>query len=138
MVYVPTETGHWVSEKFAHIAEIIRDYDSEMELAWIPPENRRPTDKEPFAVIHRPLGKREYVVFYIKEDELDERVLARLFDGDLKHTDVLKRLESMENAKKVMELKEKMEKAEERQDFIKSVVGSSKHSFRHNGKVIPK
>jgi len=37
-----------------------------------------------------------------------------------------------------MSLKEKMEAAAERQDFIKSVVGSHKHSFRHNGKVIPK
>jgi hypothetical protein len=138
MAYVPTETGHFVNEDFARIAEIIKDYDHEMELAWIPPDKRRPTDIEPYAVIHRPLGGKEYVMFYIREDELDERVLARIFNGDLKQTNVIQRLEAYDHAVQVLDLKKKMEQAEARQDFIKSVVGSHKHSFRHNGKVIPK
>lgn len=138
MVYVPTETGHWVNENFARIAEVIKDYDSEMELAWIPPENRTAFDKNPYAVVHKPAAGRQYVVFYLSEEELDERVLARLFNGDLKNNDPLARLEAEDKARKLLSLKEQMEKADERQDFIKSVVGSHKHSFKHNGRVIPK
>lgn len=137
-IYVPTETGHWVNEKFSRIAEIIHDYDPEMELAWIPPERRGLIPDKPYAVVHKPDGLKEYVMFKLEEDELDERVLARIFNGDAKHVDVLANLEAMDRARKVMEMKERMDKAADRQDFIASVVGSHKHSFRHNGKVIPK
>jgi hypothetical protein len=141
VVYVPTETGHWVNENFARLAEIISDYDPEVHLAWIPPENRTAFDKKPYAVIHinGTTGK-QYVFFYLEESELErfDAVLARLFNGDLKNGDPLARIEAEERARKLMELKIKMEQAEERQDFIKSVVGSKKHSFKHKGRVIPK
>lgn len=135
-VHVPTNDGHWVSEKHARIAEIIQDYDPTLELVWIPPETRTPFEK-PFAIVHHPEGLKPYFVMYIKEDELDERVLARLFQGDLTRSKPLNGLEAMEHADKVMRAKELMDKAEERQDFIKTIVGSGKHSFKHNGKVIP-
>jgi hypothetical protein len=136
---VPTEDGHFVSEKHARIAEIIQDFNPYLHLVWIPPENRKgDEDIPPFAIMDTTPGKEPYIVFTIKEHELDERVLARLFRGDLANNDVFANLEAEERAAEVLRLKEKMEKAEERKDFISSVVGSHKHSFRHNGRIIPK
>lgn len=130
--------GHFVSEKHARIAEIVQDFNPYLELVWIPPENRKENDDTPpFAILDRTPGKKPYIVFTIKEDELDERVIAKLFQGDLAHNDVLGRLEAQERAAQVLKYKEQMDKAAERQDFVKSVVGSGKHSFRHNGRIIP-
>ncbi len=135
---VAMDDGHFVSEKVARISEIIRDFNPYLQLVWIPPENRTETDTTPpFAIMDTTPGKEPYVVFTIKENELDERVLAKLFQGDLAHNDVLARLEAEEKAATVLKLKEQMDKAEERKDFVKSVVGSGKHSFRHNGRIIP-
>jgi hypothetical protein len=135
---VAMDDGHFVSEKVAYISEIIKDFNPYLQLVWIPPENRQENDDTPpFAIMDTTPGKAPYVVFTIKEDELDERVLAKLFQGDLAHNDVLARLEAEERAAEVLKLKRQMEKAEERQDFVRSVVGSGKHSFRHNGRIIP-
>lgn len=140
MPYVPTESGHWVNEKFAQIAEIIKDYDPSIELAWIPPEKRTLFDSKPYAVIHNnPANGSRYVMFYLSEEELDHRVLSRIFEGDTaKGNDSLAKLEAEERARQLVKLKAEMEEAEVRQDFIKTVVGSHKHSFKHNGRVIPK
>lgn len=137
-VHVAAQDGHFISEKHARISEIIQDFNPELRLAWIPPENRVDQDlTPPFAVIHEPRDKNPYIVFTIKEDELDERVLQKLILGDLNKVDVLAELEAGERAYQLLNLKERMEKSEAHQDFIKTVVGSNKHSFRHNGRIIP-
>lgn len=138
MIMVPVEDGRWVNEKYARIGEIVQEYDPRMRLAWIPPENRSDQDlTPPYAILYTNAEGAEHVIFTINEDELDERVLAKLFRGDTGKHDVLGIIESEEKAREVLKLKEEMERAEARQDFIRSVVGSGKHSFRHNGKVIP-
>lgn len=138
MVMVPAEDGHWINEKFARIAEIISDFDHRLQLAWIPPENRTAFDTKPYAVLHNADNGVQKVVMFIKEEELDERVLAKLFLGDTERHDVIANIEAEELAAIVMKNKEKMEKAEERRDFIASVVKSPLHSFKHKGRVIPK
>lgn len=135
---VPAEDGHWVNEKFARISEIIHDFDPRLQLVWIPPEGRTAFDTKPYGVLHTSDQGLQKMVMYIKEDELDERVLAQLFLGDTERHDVLARMEAQELAERITRNKEKMEEAEARQDFIKTVVGSHKHSFKHNGRIIPK
>lgn len=135
---IAMDDGHFVSEKVAHISEIVRDFNPNLQLVWIPPENRTEGDTvPPFAIMDKTPGTEPYIVFTIKEDELDERVLAKLFRGDLTKHDVLAEIEAGEKAREVMDLKRRMELAEERQDFIKSVVSSGIHSFKHNGRIIP-
>lgn len=135
---VAMDDGHFVSEKVAYISEIVKDFNPNLQLVWIPPENRAEGDlTPPFAIMDMSPGREPYIVFTIKEDELDERVLARLFRGDNTKYDVLAEIEAGEKAREVLDLKRRMEAAEERQDFIKTVVGSGKHSFRHNGRIIP-
>lgn len=134
-IAVPTEEGYWVSEKYARISEIIKDIDDTLELGWIPPNRRAFHDAPPFAVICRPRGGKPYVVFTVMENELDERVIAKILRGrDIS----LSALEASDRAREALKLKEQLERAEARQDFVKTVVGSPLHSFRHNGKIIPK
>lgn len=137
MVMVPAEDGHWVNEKFARIAEIINDFDHRLQLVWIPPENRTQFDIRPYGILHSGDDGQQKMVMLIKEEELDERVIEALFLGDTTKNNVLERLEAKEQAARVLQYKEEMEAAEERRDFIKTVVKSGKHSFRHNGRVIP-
>jgi len=137
-VMVPAEDGHWVNEKFARISEIINDFDRRLQLVWIPPENRTPSDVRPYGVLHTADDGSQRLVMLIKEEELDERVLQELFLNDTSRHDVLARMEANELAQTVLRNKQKMEEAEARQDFIKTVVGSPKHSFKHKGRIIPK
>ena len=135
---VAMDDGHFVSEKVARISEIIKDFNPYLQLQWIPPENRVENDSTPpFAIMDTTPGIEPYVIFTIQEDELDERVLARLFRGDTSNNDVLAKIEAEEKAAEVLRLKEKMDAAEERQDFLRSVVGSGRHYYRHNGRIIP-
>lgn len=134
---VPAEDGHWVNEKFARIAEIIGDFDPRLQLVWIRPEDRTELDIKPYGILHTSDEGQQKMVMLIAEEELDERVLEALFLGDSTKNDVLGRLEAKERAAQALNLKEQMEAAEARQDFIKTVVGSGLHSFRHNGRIIP-
>lgn len=138
MVMVPAEDGHWINEKFARISEIISDFDHRLQLVWIPPENRTAFDTKPYAILHTADNGAQKIVMYIKEEDLDERILAHLFLNDTERHDVIARLEAEELAAQVVKNKELMEKAEERQDFIASVVKSPLHSYKHKGRIIPK
>lgn len=138
-ILVPSTDGHWISEAHSRIAEMINDYDPTMELVWIPPEDRHNSgNAAPYAVRHNPPGKMPYIMFFINEDELDHRVIGRIYAGDIAKTDVGAMIEANELAYTNLENRRKMEKALERQDFIKTVVGSHKHDFKHNGKIYPK
>lgn len=137
-IAVATEDGRFVSEKQERIAAMIRDFDENLQLVWIPPEHRHENDTAPpFAIVCTPRDREPYIVFTIKEDELDERVIARLINGDNTKNDPLAWAQAQEDADEAYRLKKAMDKAEERMDFVKTVVGSNKHSFRHNGKIIP-
>lgn len=135
---VPAEDGHWINEKFARIAEIINDFDHRLQLVWIPPENRTAFDVKPYGILHTSDNGAQKMVMLIKEEDLDERILAHLFLNDTERHDVIARLEAEELAQQVLRNKEKMEKAEERRDFISTVVKSPLHSFKHKGRIIPK
>src|SRR6266498_2890929 len=97
-ILVPTEDGYWVNENHARISELIREYNPDMELVWIPPD-RRFDDAIPYAVRHNPPNAMPYIVFHIKEDELDHRVLGRLYAGDTTKHDVLARIEADDQAR---------------------------------------
>ena len=131
-VYVPTESGHFVSETHARIAEIINDYDPTLSLAWIPPDKREPGDA-PFAVIHRPLGQPEYVVCY--SDTCDENLLARVFSMDSTKHDIWANVNASQAAAEALKLKRQMEEMAEMDDIRKSIIKSNLHTYRHDGVV---
>lgn len=129
-IAVPTEDGTWVSEKTARIAEILKDYDPGLELRWIPPGRREAGDK-PFCVIHHAPNGAHYVVGYF--DDCDEHLLASVFVSDTAKNDPVAYADARNTANRAVQLKEQLEKAEARQDFIVTLVKSNKHSFKHNG-----
>lgn len=135
-LYTATPDGHFVSDKHMRIAEIIKDYDPDLELVWIPPENRLPEDNnKEFAVTHRLPGKNPYIVFYVSADEVDERVLARLWSADNGNGSVLNKIDAMNAAVEAVKLKEQMDYEEERSDLVKHILKSPRATYRHNGVV---
>jgi hypothetical protein len=135
---VDPETGHWLSQDHLRIAEIIYDYNPHLELVWIPSEARKENDKDyPFAVRCNPTGEyhadSSYIVFQLREDEVDHRVLSRLWLSDNTKHDVLARIEAEENAIRAVEYKKEMEEAEERRELMTSIFKSPKSVYRHNG-----
>ena len=133
-----TESGTFVSSRHMRIAEIIQDYNPELSLMWIPPANRTDEDTKPYVVVHTQSDGQQYPVFYLTEDELDHRVLGRIFAADMKKhnpNNVMAEIEAYENAQKILEAKEYEDKMAEKADFAKSLLKSNLHTYRHGGKV---
>ena len=130
-IAIPTEDGRWVSESHERIARIIQDYDPELFLAYVPPNERQPGETAPFAVIHQPNVGPSYVVATFAD--CDERILEHLWTIDNKHGDVLTRMDAHNAALEAIKLKKKMDEAEERQDLISHIIKSKKNVYKHNG-----
>lgn len=134
MTYIPADDGRWVDENFARLAEVIQDYDPAFELRWIPPEHRTdPEDvKNCYAVVETtPNG--EFVVFHAGPTATPEEILTRLFEGDNKHGDVLKRLEAHNAAVQALEYKRQMEIREEKMDKVAFLMGTKKNFINMGG-----
>lgn len=138
MVKMIYADGHFVSEKHQYIATIIHDYNPELELRFIPEDKRTdPEDREyPFAVWHNPDPSKSmapYLMFRIKADELDERVLERIFLSDQSKTDVRAHVLARNAAAKLMEEYENAAQAEELAEFHTWLLGTPRNSVKHNG-----
>ncbi|MBK7509608.1 MAG: hypothetical protein IPI16_16370 [Comamonadaceae bacterium] len=120
--------------KAQRIAEILQDYDPTLELRWIPPKDRNSFDTEPFAVWHNPVGLPSYMIMTLKEDQLDHRVLAAIFNANNNNGNVLDRLEAEEAAKKLIKYKEELDSQEERREFSVWALRQNK-TVKHNGIV---
>jgi hypothetical protein len=129
------ESGHFISSTHQRIAEIIKDYDPDLELAWVPPDKRIVGDDKVFAVIDR---ARNYVVLEFTEEEADHRILARLWNNDVAKQGgpeaLWDKMERERIALKAIELKEQLDRRQELLDFAATVIKSPLHSFKHRGK----
>jgi hypothetical protein len=136
MTYIPTDDGRWVSEHFERLARVIQDYDPQFALCWIPPEHRLTPDdrRNCYAVMDTITNT---VVFHAGELDTPESILSRLFDSDNKHGNVLERIDAHNAAVKAMQMKEQMDKAEERQEIISWLIGTDKNFIdMGNGRVV--
>lgn len=135
-IVLDPQSGRALSVAHQRLAELIKDYDDTLELAWIPPERRPEFDRDkPFAIICYPRNDQPpYVVMKIKEDQMDESVLAAIIIRDNQHENVLDRLEACEFADQAMQAKADADKQAFREDFVKTVIKSPLHTFRHGGK----
>jgi hypothetical protein len=126
MMFIVADDGTWVNEQFHRIAEIVKDYDPYLELAWIP-EGARTTEEEkknPYCI--RDL-RSDSIVMFISQSDSPAEVLERLFMSDNKHGDVLERMEARNAANEILRLKEKMEEEELKQDWVASLIGNKKN-----------
>lgn len=122
------ESGHFLSAEHQRIAQVIHDYDPSLELAWIPPDNRALNEEYPFAVLHKPEGFPPYVVMRLRENEVDHRVISRLWANDAKNGNVLDAIEKDEQARQALALLEREEAEAEARELaafmVKSPVGA--------------
>lgn len=109
------------------IAEILRDYDQHLHLAWIPPGKRVNSDKNVWAVIHAPVGVEPYVVLYA--EECDYRILQRIWGNDITKHNPLGMIEAAEAAQKAVELKKELMIDEDQRDKILSILHSPKDTY---------
>jgi hypothetical protein len=122
----------------SRLAEIIRDYNSTLELRWIPDVTRGSEDVFPYCIVQNLPNGGEQAVMYLTEQEVANppMVLSRLFNSDnSRHGSggVLRRIESAERAKAIWDAAKAAEKQEEALDFWRSVWKSPKHTYKHNG-----
>lgn len=122
-IIVATESGRFVSQKWMFLAEMLQDYNSNLELRWIPTELRSPEDRDkPYMVVSRDKQGKEYVVLYASELDQPEEIMTRIINSDMKHGNVLDRMEVRNNVQKLFELRKQEEELAEREDFSRWLV----------------
>lgn len=128
-IYFPANNGQWISEKQARIDEILRDYDPNLELQWIPPGQRNDED-HPFRVICRPPNGHPYLI--CTSLEADERLLATVFRADAKRQgkNLLSWLDDYNRAKGIYNAKINHENLQEAHEIAKSVIRNDKSYYR--------
>lgn len=134
---VPHDDGHFISEKVSRTVELIRQYDSNLDVVWLPPERRDdPRDPE-FYVVERTPDGRTLPVFSIQDETyMDERLLERIYETDsLKQNDVLGAMDARNKARRDMIAKESADREAEYLDVAASILRSPKSTYKHNGKV---
>lgn len=131
---VPHEDGSFISSKISRLVEIIRDYDHNVDVRWIPPAQRS-ADEPAFALVTRDLTGREYVIFYVQdESQFDGSVLERLIQMDqAKKGNVLSEIDARNAAVKAIQQKLHQEQLEESKDLAYHILKSKKHTYKHNG-----
>lgn len=130
MVFIPTDTGEWVSEEYERLARIIQDYDSCLELRWIPPANRTRNDKEPYVVVDT---RTNHAVLYASELDTPTDILVRLVDSDNSRGNVIDRLEVRELVIKLQEQKKFQDRLAEAHDKANFLFNTPLHTAKLDG-----
>jgi predicted Zn-dependent protease len=133
---VPHEDGSFISAKVSRIAEVVQDYDHNVQVRWTPPAQRVFGDPA-FAIVSAIPGQAEYVIFYVQdESEFDGRVLERLISLDAEKTgNALSALDARNAAVKAIQGNIHKERLEESKDLAYHILKSKKHIYRHDGVV---
>jgi hypothetical protein len=121
------------------VAEIISDLFPTVRLIRVDSLHPAYNPEQPFALIDEPHLLPPYVIRYIRESEVDARLVAWLVDNNMhdKNSQVNK-LKILEMAEAAMKAKRELEWMEEKKDMMKSVMSSRKNEYRHDGKVLRK
>lgn len=130
MVFIPADTGEWVSEEYERLARIIKDYDEYLELRWIPYENRTREDKKPYVVVDT---RTNHAVLWASELDTPTDILVRLADSDNARGDVVNRLEIREAAIKLQEAKKFEDELLEARDKSNFLLNTPLHYARVDG-----
>lgn len=130
------EDGQFISARVSRIVELIREYDSNLEVKWIPEQMRRP-DEPAFMITERLRTGQEVVAFYVQsEAEFNESVLARVYAGDNSRNDVTARVDAQNAAVNRVRETRAREEREQYYDLMGSMINSKKHTYRHNGRAV--
>lgn len=139
-----SDLKEFVREDHIHFAQILKDLKPTYSLVYVPVKDRTtPEEKQkPWAIVDNPDNLPEYVVRYLSEEDMKQphKIIAWLFDGDVvRHgaENILKRIESEESAKKLMDFKRQEDELEDRIEygsFLMSGGRNKLHTITHEGK----
>lgn len=123
--------GHVVERDALHIAERIKEYDSNLEILCLDPQLADLNDA-PFIICERmPNGTLSRV---FECWELDDRVLERIARSDTVHNNVLLDLEGKELLQRVQNEKRYEEQREASIDLVATIAAHTKSSFTFKNK----
>jgi hypothetical protein len=134
--YFPVD-GHFVSQKQIRVNEILQDYDSKLQLQWIPPDQRSNGDGPSFRVVCFPPNHPPYLV--CTAEEADERLLVKVFEADQRNSpNKLNYLDNYNNALELIRAKEMEEQRQEDHELAAAIIRNQKSSYTHriNGELI--
>lgn len=125
-MYTPTDDGQWVDEQFERLARVVKDYDPGYALYWIPPAQRETLQEKqkPYVVVDERTG---LPIMWASRTDTPDKILEELFLGDNSKGDVLARMEAHNAAIEALKMKEKMDLAEERQEYVSWLIGTKKN-----------
>lgn len=128
-----SDLGEFINEDHRRFAEILRDLKPTYSLEYIPVSARETAEdrEKPWRIIDSPDGLQRYVVRYMSEAEMlnPTAILSWLLAGDIvRHgaENVLRRIESEENARKLMELKRQEDELEDRIEYASFLVSGGR------------
>lgn len=128
-IYFPSNDGKtWISEKQRRVNEILNDFDSNLQLQWIPPGRRNEKD-EPFRVVCFPVNGRPYLICTAME--ADERLLATVFQSRQKNNsgNLLTWLDNYNSAKEIYNAKINQDRRQEQHEMAQAVIRNNKSSY---------
>lgn len=121
------------------VSEIISDLFPTVRLIRVDSLHPAFNPEQPFALIDEPHMLPPYVIRYLKESEVDQRLIAWLVENNMQNKDSkVNKLRILEMAEAAMKAKRELEWREEKKDMMSTIMSSNKHEYRHNGKVIRK
>jgi hypothetical protein len=119
------------------VAEVISDLFPTVRLIRVDSLHPAYNPEMPFALVDEPHMLPPYVIRYMRESEVDQRLVAWLVENNMHDANSkVNRLKILEMAEAAMKAKRELEWMGEKKDMMKSIMKSKKHEYRHNGKVL--
>jgi hypothetical protein len=119
-IYIPTEEGYFVNQKWADLAEMIAECYPTLRLMWIPPDRRRDEDrKECYAIVDTHETVDNKPILYASEQDTPEDVLVRLWAGDTHKVHPLKLIDMHNEAIRALQAKRLYEDRQEAMELAK-------------------
>jgi hypothetical protein len=119
------------------VAEVISDLFPTVRLIRVDSLHPAYDPQRPFALVDEPHMLPPYVIRYMRETEVDQRLVAWLVENNMHDPNSkVNRLKILEMAEAAMKAKRELEWMGEKKDMMKSIMKSKKHEYRHGGKVI--
>lgn len=132
--------GQFVSAKIERMVQAIKDYDQDLNVEWVPPGARR-DGQAAFKISYGAPGTVPYTLFYVQKDEdFDERVLARIIQNDQRVNGgtKLSDYEAWEAAQKVAANRARLDAIEEANDIAYHVLKTPLNTYRVNKDLVIK
>lgn len=140
MYIADVESGYFVNSNHQRMAEIVHDFDPHLIVQWIPPAMRTTEEdkKHPYRIIHDGTGAAQgqpYEVMRLSEEDMDGRVIEKLFLLRVDKNDIPARIKAQYDALKAIGMKQFIEEQEAKRDLDIFRLKTPLHTFKHEGKV---